>query len=68
MQAKNIKMVFLRVPSSMKKTPSHTVPCVSLHICVFFEEITTQHTNWLGKKIKQTGGERSAGYGLTERS
>ena len=34
-QIKNIKMVFLRVPSSAKKKPSRTVLCVSAYLCIF---------------------------------
>ena len=34
-QIKNIKMVFLRVPSSVKENKFKTVQCVSAYLCIF---------------------------------
>ena len=34
-QIKNIKMVFLRVPSSVKENKFKTVLCVSAYLCIF---------------------------------
>ena len=38
MQIKNIKMVFLRVPSSAKEKKFNTVLCVSAYLCIFLKK------------------------------